>query len=134
MDRQRDAELELIASMGEDDIDTSDIPEVADWSGAEVGKFYRPIKKQITLRIDEDVLEWFRGHGPGYQSAINSALRGHVARQIRKMRVRSGEPCPDSGIWAAVGAGTRTVAVAKGEPMPHSGKKAVVWFLVRRAA
>jgi len=134
MDKQRDAELERIASNAEDDIDTSDIPEVTDWSGAQVGKFYRPIKKQITLRVDQDVLDWFRAQGAGYQSAINSALRGHVARQLRSLRVRTGEPCPESGIWAVVGDPAGTVAVARGEPMPRSGKRAVVWFLMRRAA
>ena len=42
------------------DIDTSDIPEIADWSGAVFGKFYRPAKQQVTLRIDADVLAWFK--------------------------------------------------------------------------
>ena len=36
------------------------------------------MKKQITLRIDEDVLDWFRGRGKGYQSHINKALRFYV--------------------------------------------------------
>jgi uncharacterized protein (DUF4415 family) len=36
---------------------------------------YRPIKKPVTLRIDADVLAWFKKRGPGYQTRINQALR-----------------------------------------------------------
>jgi uncharacterized protein (DUF4415 family) len=42
---------------------------------AEIGSLYRPIKKPVTLRIDADVLAWFKKHGPGYQTRINRALR-----------------------------------------------------------
>jgi uncharacterized protein (DUF4415 family) len=42
---------------------------------AEVGSLYRPIKKPVTLRIDADVLAWFKKQGPGYQTRINRALR-----------------------------------------------------------
>jgi uncharacterized protein (DUF4415 family) len=57
------------------DIDLSDIPEVTDWSKAVVGKFYRPIKKSLTIRIDADVLAWLKGQGKGYQTKINGILR-----------------------------------------------------------
>jgi uncharacterized protein (DUF4415 family) len=57
------------------DIDLSDIPEVTDWSKALVGKFYRPIKKSLTIRIDADVLAWLKGQGKGYQTKINGILR-----------------------------------------------------------
>jgi uncharacterized protein (DUF4415 family) len=63
------------------DIDFSDIPEILDWSGMERGKFYRPVKKQISLRVDADVLEWFKHHHVKYQSAINSALRQYIHAQ-----------------------------------------------------
>ena len=36
------------------------------------------MKKQITLRIDEDILEWFKSQGKGYQGKMNEALRGHM--------------------------------------------------------
>lgn len=81
---ERAAELERLAAMPDSAIDTSDSPEVTDWSGAEVGKFYRPVKRQITLRIDADVLEWFKARGGKYQSEINAALREHVTRRGRK--------------------------------------------------
>jgi uncharacterized protein (DUF4415 family) len=61
--------------MKESEIDTTDIPPVSDWSRAVVGKFYRPIKKPLTIRIDADVLAWLKGAGSGYQTRINALLR-----------------------------------------------------------
>ena len=74
------ADLERLRNQPPHEIDTSDIPEMLDWSGVERGKFYRPIKRQVTMRIDADVLEWFRDRAPngGYQTDINRALREHV--------------------------------------------------------
>ena len=84
MDKQKQSELERLATMRDEDIDTSDAPEITDWSGAERGKFYRPVKKQVTLRIDADVLAWFKAQGDGYQTEINRVLREHVARAAKK--------------------------------------------------
>jgi len=78
------AEIEALAAMTEDEIDTRDIPEQRDWSGARRGVFFRPVKQQITLRIDADLIDWFRRHPDGkagYQTRINRALREYVARQ-----------------------------------------------------
>ena len=75
------AEVETLAGLPDDRIDTTDIPEVLDCSGARRGVFYRPVKRQITLRLDADVVAWFKAHahgGRGYQTAINRALREHV--------------------------------------------------------
>lgn len=80
------AQLEAIAAMPDDTIDTSDIPEVTDWSGWTRGKFYRPVKQQITLRLDADVVHWFKTNakGGGYQTRINQALRRYVEEEVRK--------------------------------------------------
>jgi len=48
--------------------------DIRDWS-AEVEIFYRPIKKPVTLRLDADVIAWFKAEGPGYQTRINRVLR-----------------------------------------------------------
>ena len=72
---ERDSELANLIAMRDDEIDTSDIPESSDWSRAVVGKFYRPIKDPVTLRLDADVLNWLKAEGPGYQTRINSLLR-----------------------------------------------------------
>lgn len=85
---QQKADLERLRNMSDDEIDTSDIPETLDWSNAKRGMFYRPVKQQITLRVDADVVAWFKKHagenGRGYQTAINRALREHVVQTERK--------------------------------------------------
>jgi uncharacterized protein (DUF4415 family) len=86
--RQR-AELEALADLPDDRIDTGDIPEARDWSGAKRGLFYRPVKKQLTLRVDADVIAWFKSRAPkgrGYQTQMNVALRDYVRRQARVRR------------------------------------------------
>jgi uncharacterized protein (DUF4415 family) len=83
------AELKSLAAMPEEAIDTSDAPELPDWSGAERGLFYRPVKQQLTLRLDADVIAWFRKHAApneGYQTRINRALREYVQGQARRSR------------------------------------------------
>ena len=58
-------------------------PEILDWSDARRGVFYRPVKQQITLRLDADIIAWFKARAPGgrgYQTEINRALRDHVQR------------------------------------------------------
>ncbi len=83
------AELRALAEQPDDTIDYSDIPATTakDWVGAEVGRFYRPLKSQLTLRLDADVLDWFRresSDGKGYQTRINKVLREYVAAQTKK--------------------------------------------------
>ena len=82
-DEQR-AEIEALERLPDGQTDTVDIPEVLDWSNARRGLFYRPVKRQVTLRLDADVLTWFKVHardGRGYQTDINRALREHVQRR-----------------------------------------------------
>ncbi|MXX23848.1 MAG: hypothetical protein F4Z82_00170 [Caldilineaceae bacterium SB0668_bin_21] len=86
-EKQR-AMLKALEEMPDDRIDTSDIPEVLDWSNARRGVFYRPVKQQITLRIDADIIAWFKARAEGsrgYQTDINRALRRHVERCEREM-------------------------------------------------
>jgi uncharacterized protein (DUF4415 family) len=84
--RQR-ADLKAVAAIPDAKIDTTEAPEQVDWRGAQRGMFYRPIKKQITLRIDADLIDWFRRHTTpetGYQTLINSALRDYRARHGKR--------------------------------------------------
>ena len=69
------AELAALEAMSEDAIDTREMPEIRDWAGAERGRFYRLLKRQITLRLDADVVDFFERGGKGYQTRINEALR-----------------------------------------------------------
>ncbi len=77
------ADLDALAKIPDDKINVSEMPEQLNWSGARRGMFYRPVKRQITLRIDADLIEWFRQQAPeesGYQTRINEALREYVAQ------------------------------------------------------
>ena len=83
-EKELERELAELASKPEQDIDLTDMPEVRDWSGAERGRFFRPVKQQLTLRLDADLVEWFKAQGPkGYQSRINDALRRFVEAHRR---------------------------------------------------
>jgi len=67
--------LAALVRLRDEDIDTADVPEVKDWTRAVVGRFYRPIKEPVTIRLDADVLDWLKSQGPGYQTRINALLR-----------------------------------------------------------
>ena len=76
-----------LAALPDETIDLSDMPEVTDWTGWSRGRFYRPLKQQLTLRLDADLVEWFKarqGGKRGYQTAINAALRKVVEDEMRK--------------------------------------------------
>jgi uncharacterized protein (DUF4415 family) len=79
---EQKTELDALAALPEERIDTSEMPEVRDWSAARRGALFRPVKRQLTLRLDADLVEWFKdraGEGAdGYQTRINAALRAHV--------------------------------------------------------
>jgi uncharacterized protein (DUF4415 family) len=83
------AEMRALADQPDDTIDYSDIPATTakDWVGAEVGRFYRPLKHQVTLRVDADILDWFKREAAGergYQTRINRALREYIATHSKK--------------------------------------------------
>ena len=87
--REQLAELKSLGMLPDRAIDTSDAPELLDWSGAKRGVFYRPVKQQLTLRLDADVIAWFKSHtksSEGYQTRINRALREYVQVQTRRGR------------------------------------------------
>jgi uncharacterized protein (DUF4415 family) len=69
--------LQALAALPDSEIDLSDIPEVTEeqWARAMRGRFYRPIKHQITARLDADVLDWLKSQGKGYQARMNAILR-----------------------------------------------------------
>lgn len=81
---QEQAALKAVGAMPDSEIDTLDSPEVRDWTGAVRGALYRPVKRLTSLRLDADLLEWFRRGGEGYQTRINAALREYVERHQRQ--------------------------------------------------
>ena len=67
------------------EIDYSDIPPLGEkfWKNAIRNPFYRPVKQQITLRIDADILAWLRAQAPeGYQSRLNAVLRKAMLQEL----------------------------------------------------
>jgi uncharacterized protein (DUF4415 family) len=77
----RELSLEELAAQPDDAIDTSDIAELGDEFFRNAKLVMPPGKRQVTLRIDADVLEWFRSRGKGYQSRMNAVLRAYVETQ-----------------------------------------------------
>ena len=91
-DKQK-AELEALEAMPDDQIDYSDIPEIndADWSKAKIGMFYQPVWQDITLRLDQNVVDWFKEQAETPEEAakaINQALTEHM----RRVRFPGGKP------------------------------------------
>jgi uncharacterized protein (DUF4415 family) len=74
------AELAALAALPDRAIDTADIPERRDWSKAERGRFYRPVKRVVTMRLDADVVAWFKARALKYQTAVNRVLREYMQR------------------------------------------------------
>ena len=70
-------EIQALAAMPEDKIDTSDISELprGAWKNAVRGKWYRPVKQPVSIRLDADVLAWLKSQGSGYQTKVNIFLR-----------------------------------------------------------
>jgi uncharacterized protein (DUF4415 family) len=80
--------LKALSARPDSEIDTSDIPEMSEeqWKHARRGHFYRPRKRQITARVDADVLDWLKAQGKGYQSRINAILRREMLTSVKSAR------------------------------------------------
>jgi uncharacterized protein (DUF4415 family) len=80
------AELAALAALPDEQIDTSDIPPLPEtfWQNAVPNPFDRPVKQQMTVRLDADVLAWLRSTGRGYQSRLNDILRQAMVRTVTK--------------------------------------------------
>jgi uncharacterized protein (DUF4415 family) len=76
------SDMDRLRRLRDEDIDLSDIPEVTPemFARAVARRGLKPIprKQQVTLRLDADVMEWFRAQGRGYQTQINALLRAYV--------------------------------------------------------
>lgn len=78
-------ELLRLAKMPDSQIDLSDIPEIKNLpSEAIIGRFYRPNKTSVTIRLDADVLAWLKATGEGYQTRINTYLRQLMRQNARE--------------------------------------------------
>jgi uncharacterized protein (DUF4415 family) len=79
-------ELAALVALPDHQIDTSDIPELPPgaWKYAVRGKFYRPIKQAVSMRLDADVVAWLKQRGKGYQTRVNNILRQQMLADIKR--------------------------------------------------
>jgi uncharacterized protein (DUF4415 family) len=95
----RKRRLEKLSRRPDNEIDTSDIPELTEkfWQNAVRNPFYRPLKQQLTLRIDADIIAWLRRQGQGYQTRANALLRAAMLGDLNpKRRKERGWPHGDN--------------------------------------
>ncbi len=85
--KKSETDWKRIDAMKDEDIDFSDIPEITPemFANAVVRRNFKPIprKKQLTLRVDSDVVDWYKNQGRGYQTRINSLLRAYMKEHQR---------------------------------------------------
>jgi uncharacterized protein (DUF4415 family) len=82
--RQR-REIAALASKSDREIDYSDLPPLTEdfWKNARPNPFYRPLKHQLTVRLDADVIVWLRRQGKGYQTRLNRLLRAAMLQDAQ---------------------------------------------------
>jgi uncharacterized protein (DUF4415 family) len=89
---ERLEELRKLAERPDSEIDYSDIPPATEkfWQNAVRNPWYKPVKQQVTLRIDADILAWLRQQGStGYQSRLNAVLRQVMLQDLQAKRKRA---------------------------------------------
>ena len=95
MTEQQKAELQALEEMGEEDIDLSDIPDrPPDWPPPKRGLFHQPVKREVTLPLDEYVIDWFEEIEPDEKAryqAINQVLVKHILDRKFSHREKSGK-------------------------------------------
>lgn len=73
-------ETNVLKNLPNDQIDTSDIPEITNWENVQIGRFYHP-QNMITIQVDTDILSWLESQN--YQSKINEILRNFMLQQLK---------------------------------------------------
>ena len=76
-------EVAALAALPDASIDYSDMPPLDErfWNNAIRNPFYRPVKRQLTVRLDADVIAWLQQKGKGYQTRLNALLRGAMLKE-----------------------------------------------------
>ena len=86
---ERSNTIKRLIAMKNEDINTTDIPELPPgaWKNAVRGKYYRPVKKAVSVRVDSDILAWLKSEGEvGYLTRINSVLRKAMLADLRNRK------------------------------------------------
>jgi uncharacterized protein (DUF4415 family) len=81
---QQSKEIAALAALPDGNIDYSDISPLSQdfWKNAVRNPFYRPVKRQLTVRLDADVIAWLRMQGKGYQTRMNNLLRAAMLEEV----------------------------------------------------
>jgi len=79
-------EIEALKAMPDSEIDFSDIPEIKSMDGWIRGRFYRPKKEPVTIRLDSDVIAWLKSEGDGYQTRVNQLLRSAMMQHSKQRK------------------------------------------------
>ena len=82
MKKCSETDWKRLAAMPDKEIDFSDIPELDD-AFFKDAEWRPPVKQPVTIRLDKDVLDWFRSQGPGYQTRINHLLRRYMEVNLK---------------------------------------------------
>lgn len=80
------ADMKALSALSDTEIDTSDTPELPDfvWRDAVRGRFYRPVKQAVSMRLDADVIAWLKKRGKGYQTRVNRILRQQMLADVKR--------------------------------------------------
>jgi uncharacterized protein (DUF4415 family) len=94
-------QMQALAAMPDDQIDTSDIPELpaSSWKNAVRNPYLRFLKTPVTMRVDADVLRWLKDAGAGYQTRANAILRESMEKAFReKMATQKRKPAKTAAV------------------------------------
>ena len=78
--------LRTLAALPDNKIDYSDIPPLTEnfWENAVRNPFYRPVKRQLTARLDAGIIAWLQQQRKGYQTRLSTPLRNAMLKEIKK--------------------------------------------------
>lgn len=84
-DEELARQIKVIESIKDSDIDTSDIKPLTavDFKNAVFNPYFKPVKKQITVRIDGVLVEWLKSQGKGYQTRLNDILKKAMLEDMK---------------------------------------------------
>jgi uncharacterized protein (DUF4415 family) len=83
MKKKYHSDVQRLRKLKDEEIDYSDIPELdAAWFEKAVIVLPKP-KASVSLRLDQDVLDWLKSQGKGYQTRINALLRAYMEAQTK---------------------------------------------------
>ena len=82
LEHQSRTNWKKVDKMTDDEIDYSEIPELSDEFFKHAKLYMKHRKDIVTLRVDHDVLEWFKKQGKGYQTKMNAILKGFMMSHL----------------------------------------------------